>query len=127
MNDSSYAWEDFSSDSSVDEENDVGRNKVIAKKKVSSIKQQKPKAQTKAIQTTKAKPQKKVNNVKFGVEGEHKYKGKRFKPSPKGAPMVLSRRLSRRITKASPLRSPIVAAKLVFSGKKTKTKKAWTK
>ena len=120
MNDSSYAWEDFSSDSSVDEENDVGRNKVTAKKK--EIKQQKPKA----IQTTKAKPQKKKpNNVKFGVEGEHKYKGKRFKPSPKGAPMVLSRRLSRRIIKSSPLRSPIVAAKLVFSGKKQK--KAWTK
>ena len=67
MNDSSYAWEDFSSDSSVDEENDVGRNKVTAKKKVPSVKQQKPKAQTKAIQTTKAKPQKRVNNVKFGA------------------------------------------------------------
>jgi len=120
MNDSSYAWEDFSSDSSVDEENDVGGNKVTAKKKEASIKQNKAKAQK-----TKVKPQKKKSNVKFGAEGVHKFKGKRFKPSPKGAPMNLSRRLSRRITKTSPLRSPIVAAKLIFSEKKTK--KVWAK
>ena len=121
MNDSSYAWEDFSSDSSVDEENDVGGNKVTAKKKVPSDKQQKSKAQVKKPPKKKA-----VDNVKFGVDGGHKFKGKKFKPSPKGAPMNLSRRLSRRITKASPLRSPIVAAKLVFSGS-GKKKKAWTK
>ena len=121
MNDSSYAWEDFSSDSSVDEENDVGRNKVTTKKKVPSDKQQ-----SKQMAKVKKPPKKKaVDNVKFGAEGVHKFKGKRFKPSPKGAPMNLSRRLSRRITKASPLRSPIVAAKLIFSEKKTK--KAWAK
>jgi len=120
MNDSSYAWEDFSSDSSVDEENDVGRNKATAKKKVPSDKQQ----QSKQMEKVK-KPPKKKSNVKFGAEGVHKYKGKRFKPSPKGAPMNLSRRLSRRITKTSPLRSPIVAAKLIFSEKKTK--KVWAK
>ena len=64
--------------------------------------------------------------MKFGVDGCHKHKGKHFVKSPKGAPMVLSRRLSRRIMKASPLRSPIVACTLNFvdSAKKAKKKQA---
>ena len=75
-----------------------------------------------------AKAQAKAD-VKFGVDGCHKHKGKHFVKSPKGAPMILSRRLSRRIMKASPLRSPIVACTLNFadSAKKAANKKQATK
>ena len=70
-----------------------------------------------------------ATSVKFGVDGCHKHKGGHFVKSPKGAPMVLSRRLSRRIMKASPLRSPIVACTLNFadSAKKAASKKQATK
>ena len=70
-----------------------------------------------------------ATSVKFGVDGCHKHKGRHFVKSPKGAPMVLSRRLSRRIMKASPLRSPIVACTLNFadSAKKAANKKQATK
>lgn len=43
-------------------------------------------------------------DFKFGVDGAHKNQGKKSKSSPMGGPMVLSRRLSRRIMKGSPLR-----------------------
>lgn len=52
---------------------------------------------------------------KFGEVAGHRNRGRKRPNSPAGQPMVLSRRLSRKIMKASPLRSPIVAQELDFS------------
>ena len=67
--------------------------------------------------------------VNFGAQGAaHKNKGVARRKSPKGKPMVLSRRLSRRIMKGTPMKSPIVACKLDFASsiKKQKVKKKRT-
>ena len=66
-----------------------------------------------------------IGGQKFGrAAAAHKNKGKVRTKSPKGGPMVLSRRLSRRILKGSPLRSPITACALDFtSAKKAKGSK----
>lgn len=66
-----------------------------------------------------------IGGQQFGrAAAAHKNKGKVRTKSPKGGPMVLSRRLSRRILKGSPLRSPITACALDFaSAKKAKGSK----
>ncbi len=51
----------------------------------------------------------------FGQGGKHKYAGKLRKRSPKSKPMRLSRRLSWRIERSTPLKSPITAVMLNFS------------
>ena len=76
----------------------------------------------------KKKPQPKKSTLgagaNFGADGGHKNAGRKRNKSPKGRQMVLSRRLSRRILKGTPLRSPITAYKLDFaSAKKAKGKK----
>ena len=115
----SYEW--FSSDSSDDE---LATTSKPWNKKENN---QKDKNKKGNINKGKSdykipKKKKKANNVKtFGAKAQHKHKGKLFVPTPKGKPMVLSRRLSRRIMKASPLRSPIVACTLNFNSSSKKT------
>mmetsp|Transcript_10062 Transcript_10062/g.18097 ORF Transcript_10062/g.18097 Transcript_10062/m.18097 type:complete len:190 (+) Transcript_10062:156-725(+) len=65
-----------------------------------------------------------AGGFKFGDYGGHQGHGGIRSKSPAGRPMVLSRRLSRRITRGSPLRSPIVACQLDFSFSALKEKKS---
>ena len=122
-------WTEFSSDESIDGDARVGRQpKAAAKKrnletKAKSLpvargqgnKENSQRGKTNGKKDYKVPRKAKVNNVKksnsaavdrFGADAIHKFKGKYFAPSPLG-PMVLSRRLSRKIMKASPLRSPM--------------------
>mmetsp|Transcript_7721 Transcript_7721/g.14253 ORF Transcript_7721/g.14253 Transcript_7721/m.14253 type:complete len:162 (-) Transcript_7721:2517-3002(-) len=52
--------------------------------------------------------------AKFGAGVGHQNKGCIYSKSPAGRPMVLSRRLSRKITRGSPLGSPIVACQVRY-------------
>ena len=56
----------------------------------------------------------------FGQGGKHKFAGKLRKRSPKSKPMRLSRRLSWRIERSTPLKSPITAVTLNFSSPRLK-------
>ena len=117
----SYEWTEFSSDSIDDE---LATTSKPWDKKENN---QKDKHKNGKINKGKSdykipKKKKKANNVKtFGAKAQHKHKGKLFVPTPIGNPMVLSRQLSRRIMKASPLRSPIVACTLNFNSSSKKT------
>lgn len=63
------------------------------------------------------KPRNPPSRKFVGFEGAHRNKGRVRSQSPPGKPMILSRRLSFRISdpKRSPLPSPISAVKLMFS------------
>ena len=111
----SYELAEFSSDSSDDE--------LATTSKPWKDNNQKDKNKTGNFPSDyKIPKKKKANNVKtFGAKAQHKHKGKLFVPTPIGKPMVLSKRLSRRIMKASPLQSPIVACALNFNSSSKKT------
>ena len=119
----SYEWAEFSSDSSDDELATTSSTSKPWNKKENNQKDKNKNGNiNKGKSDYKIPKKKKANNVKtFGAKAHHKHKGKLFVPTPIGKPMVLSRRLSRRIMKASPLRSPIVACTLNFNSSSKKT------
>ena len=136
----SYNWAEFSSDES--DANAGGPKKLgaarkkaednDARNKENKVPRKAPvKGKTESKIPRKVAPAKakhtinEIGGQKFGrAAAAHKNKGKVRTKSPKGGPMVLSRRLSRRILKGSPLRSPITACALDFaSAKKAKGSK----
>lgn len=68
-----------------------------------------------------------AQGFKFGAGAGHIRRGVIRSKSPEGKTMVLSRRLSRRIMKGSPLRSPICACQLNFSSSAMKERKPKSK
>ena len=102
-------------------ENPVSRKPPAGKAKPNArnVRKKKPNASSdkKGSGGRNAKNQRggKAVGFKFGEVAGHRNRGRKRPNSPAGKPMVLSRRLSRKIMKASPLRSPIVALELDFS------------
>mmetsp|Transcript_29256 Transcript_29256/g.60980 ORF Transcript_29256/g.60980 Transcript_29256/m.60980 type:complete len:180 (+) Transcript_29256:183-722(+) len=148
--DESLDWTEFSSDSS-DDDSSVGdptkaEGRKNAPKKKTKVATKASKIPRKAgrIYGTSGKsgksrkrplPRKVIDKVfgnkkkavaegKFGAGAGHQNKGCVHSKSPAGRPMVLSRRLSRKITRGSPLGSPIVACQLDFSLSALKPKKS---
>ena len=142
-----FEWVEFSSDDSSDDNASLGRapasqaqtktNRAKATKKVARApaKEARATAASKAAKAAargrkkEAKRPRKVlgerqaGDFKFGANVGPARRGTVRTKSPAGKKMILSRRLSRRIMKGSPLRSPICACQLNFGHSAAKERK----